>query len=106
VNVNNEELSKEKQRCLTRLGEVATRRLERRYQAYIGYHLWLHFERTHPASTAQTATINDGESEVQAGNSSTEEKNLYEEMRRVASTVLLAMRSERDLVAALQTQAF
>jgi len=104
VNVNNEELSKEKQRCLTRLGEVATRRLERRYQAYIGYHLWLHFERTRPASTAQTATSNDGEKEVQAGNSSTEEKNLYEEMRRVASTVLLAMRSERDLVAALQRE--
>jgi hypothetical protein len=105
VNVDNEELSKEKQRCITRLGEVATRRLERRYQAYIGYHLWLHFERNRQVSIPQSATTSNGEGEVHAGDSSTEEKNLYEEMRRVASTVLLAMRSERDILAALQTQA-
>ena len=105
VNVDNEDLGKEKQRCLTRLGEVATKRLERRYQAYIGYHLWLHFERTRQVSTPQSATTNDGESETHVGNSSSEERNLYEEMRRVASTVLLAMRSERDILAALQTQA-
>ena len=30
--------------------------------------------------------------------------NLYEEMRRVAQTVLLAMRSERDPMAALQEE--
>lgn len=34
----------------------------------------------------------------------TEEKKLYEEMRRVARTVLLAMRSERDLMATLQEE--
>ncbi len=44
VNMDNQELSKERQRCLRRLGEVATRRLETRYKAYIVYHLWLHFE--------------------------------------------------------------
>ena len=101
VSGDNEELSKEKQRCLTRLGEMATRRLERRYQAYIGYHLWLHFERNRAASAPQT---NNGDGEIRSGNSSSEEKNLYEEMRRVASTVLLAMRSERDILATLQRE--
>ncbi|MBI4181011.1 MAG: hypothetical protein HY528_03685 [Chloroflexi bacterium] len=104
VNVDNDELSKEKHRCLSRLGEVATRRLERRYQAYIGYHLWLHFERIRSMSTGQAAIDNNGDNEGRVGNSVSEEKNLYEEMRRVANTVLLAMRSERDILAALQRE--
>lgn len=105
VNVDNEEMNKERQRCLTRLGELATRRLERRYQAYIGYHLWLHFDRSRQASMIQGANPDNGESGVHGYNAGTEERHLYEEMRRVASTVLLAMRSERDILAALQAQA-
>jgi hypothetical protein len=103
TNVDNEELIKEKHRCLTRLGEVATKRLERRYQAYIGYHLWLHFQRTRPMSTAQTSLTNNVV-DSGSGSSISEEKSLYEEMRRVANTVLLAMRSERDILAALQRE--
>ena len=45
----------------------------------------------------QAARGNDGE----AGK---EEKNLYEEMRRVARIVLLAMRSKRGLVATMQDE--
>lgn len=105
VNMDNEELSKEKERCLKRLGELATRRLETRYQAYIGYHLWLHFERTRFMPASQASTRNNGDNDLAAENASKEEKALYEEMRRVARTVLLAMRSERDLMAALQEEA-
>jgi hypothetical protein len=103
VSMDNQELSKEKQRCLRRLGELATRRLETRYKAYIGYHLWLHFERNRLMPTAQASTSNDENSEVYVEDAKKEE-NLYEEMRRVAQTVLLAMRSERDLMAALQEE--
>jgi hypothetical protein len=104
VNMDNDELSKAKEHSLRRLGETAARRLETRYKAYIGYHLWLHFEKTRLTSTPRTAVTNNGDEEIHTGNSETEEKSLYEEMRRVAKTVLLAMRSERDLLAALQRE--
>lgn len=104
VNMDNQDLSKEKQRCLKRLGEIATRRLETRYKAYIGYHLWLYFERTRLMPTVQASTSNGENEEVYTEDANKEEKSLYEEMRRVAQTVLLAMRSERDLMATLQEE--
>jgi len=54
--------------------------------------------------TAQPSTSNDKNDEVYTEDANKEEKSLYEEMRRVAQTVLLAMRSERDLMAALQEE--
>lgn len=102
VNMDNEELNKEKEHCLRRLGEVAARRLETRYKAYIGYHLWLHFERTRLVQASQISASNDSNEEARTESVSNEEKTLYEEMRRVARTVLLTMRSERDLFATLQ----
>lgn len=104
VNMDNEELSKEKERCLRRLGEVSARRLETRYKAYIGYHLWLHFERTRLARASQISAGNNGNEEARTVSVDNEEQNLYEEMRRVAKTVLLAMKSERDLFATLQAE--
>lgn len=104
MNMDNEELNKEKERYLRRLGEVPARRLETRYKAYISYHLWLHFERTQFTPMPQAIAGNNENGEVRSGNAAKEERNLYEEMRRVARTVLLAMRSERDLVAALREE--
>jgi len=102
VNMDNDELSKAKENFLRRLGEPAARRLEIRYKAYIGYHLWLHFERSRPVPTYRTDAGNGDE--IQAEDTRQQERNLYEEMRRVAKTVLLAMRSERDLIAALRIE--
>jgi hypothetical protein len=104
VNMDNGELSKTKERYVRRLGEPATRRLEIHYKAYIGYHLWLHFEQTRIVSLVPPTSVNNG-SEIQSEDSNKAERSLYEEMRRVANTVLLAMRSERDIMAALRMQA-
>jgi hypothetical protein len=104
VNMDNGELSKTKERYVRRLGEPATRRLEIHYKAYIGYHLWLHFEQTRIVSLVPSTSVNNG-SEIQSEDSNKAERSLYEEMRRVANTVLLAMRSERDIMAALRMQA-
>jgi hypothetical protein len=74
------------------------------YKPYIGYHLWLHFEQTRIVSLVPSTSVNNG-SEIQSEYSNKAERSLYEEMRRVANTVLLAMRSERDIMAALRMQA-
>jgi hypothetical protein len=104
VNMDNEELSKEKERCLRRLGEAAARRLETRYKAYIGYHLWLHFEPSRVAPISQTSSSYNNSEELRVENAMREEKNLHDEMRRVAKTILLAMRSERDLMESLEKE--
>jgi len=104
VNMDNDELSKAKENFLRRLGEPAARRLERRYKAYIGYHLWLHFERSRPASAHGIVPDNGNGGEVQSEDAGMQERSLYEEMCRVSKTVLLAMRSERDLIVALRPE--
>jgi len=48
--------------------------------------------------------LRSDDGEVHAEDTDKDEKNLYEEMRRVARTMLLAMRSKRDLVATLQDE--
>lgn len=102
VNMDNDEMSKAKENFLRRLGEPAARRLEIRYKAYIGYHLWLHFERSRPTAVSGDVSGNGNGGEVQSEDARQQERNLYEEMGRVSKTVLLAMRSERDLTAALR----
>ena len=82
LNMDNQDLRQERERCLRRQGEVATRRLEVHYKAYIGYHLWL-------------------QSQEESG---IDEDVLQEEMRRVAKTVILAMRSEASLFAAADSE--
>ncbi len=62
-------------------------------------------KRNRQSATIQRADSDNGENEVYECSADAEERDLYEEMRRAASTVLLAMRSERDILAALQAQA-
>ena len=77
LNMDNRDLRQERERRLRSDGELATRRLEVRYKAYIGYHLWL-------------------QSQEKSG---LDEDVLREEMHRVAKTVILAMRSEASFFA-------
>jgi hypothetical protein len=109
INLDNDELVRERERRLRKSGEAATRRLENRYKAYIGYHLWLHCQRVRDGGLARLsqgrAVSDDGrddaDGEGASSDASQEEKALYEEMRRVGKTVILAMRSEADLLASL-----
>ena len=83
LNMDNRDLRQERERRLRSNGELATGRLEVCYKAYIGYHLWL-----------QSQEKSDHDQDI-----------LQEEMRRVAKTVILAMRSEASFVAAAGDEA-
>lgn len=101
VNMDHAELVRERARRLSTAGATAADRLDLRYKAYIGYHLWLHFEK---AREDWQRRHGDGGPAADPGNGSDngaangDSDNLDEEMRRVAKTVLLAMRSEQDLI--------
>ena len=77
LNMDNRDLRQERERRLRSNGEIVTGRLEVRYKAYIGYHLWL-----------QSQEKSDLDQDI-----------LQEEMRRVAKTVILAMRPEASFFA-------
>jgi hypothetical protein len=108
INLDNDDLVRERERRLRRSGEPATRRLENRYKAYIGHHLWLHCQRarqggltTRSGGQAVENGADNGNGESVRSDASHEGTALYEEMRRVGKTVILAMRSEADLFASL-----
>ena len=104
VNMDHSELVKERTRRLTTAGEDAADRLDLRYKAYVAYHLWLHFERSRSLWEAQRTRPSDEASESDSPDEDDDgyddklSMNLDDEMRRVAKIVLLAMRSERDLL--------
>jgi len=103
TNMDNEELKRERERRLRSSGEGATRRLDIRYKAYIGHHLWLHNQRSssnvnRPEEVSSEQELREGmPSEVELPESNQKEAELHDEMLRVAKTVILAMRSEADL---------
>ena len=101
VNMDHDELVKERVRRLSADGHAAADRVDLRYKAYIGYHLWLHFQRTREVWQIEhdsNPTEDQAESQNDDEGSDTDQGNVDDEMRRVAKTVLLAMRSERDLI--------
>lgn len=103
VNMDNEDLAKERERRLRKSGEGARRRLEIRYKAYIGHHLWLHSQGgTKAAVLSGMAGQYDQSAQEDSPAAGTNdhsqtEAQLQEEMRRVAKTIILAMRSEADI---------
>lgn len=108
INMDNLDLVNERERRLKRSGEAASRRLETRYQAYVGYHMWLHQQRSEKgiASTSsteyETEISEDGTITPDGALEGTREQVVFEdEMRRVSKTVILAMRSEADLFAVM-----
>ena len=102
--MDNEDLVKERERRLRKSGEGARRRLEIRYKAYIGHHLWLHSQ-SGPKITLQSNIKDDQSNQLSeailseggTNGASQTEAALQEEMRRVAKTIILAMRSEADI---------
>ena len=109
VNMDNGDLRRERERRLRSAGEGSTRRLDVRYKAYIGHHLWLHSQQRlsggQPGEESSSETEPNGGMPVSgAGESTQEEAALQEEMRRVAKTVILAMRSEADLFRAMDAE--
>ena len=106
VNMDNQDLIRERERRLRRLGETATRRLDIRYQAYVGHHLWLHNQQqSKPGSPSGVDPqggngVNGADLDLDSETQTVEEgASFKEEMQRVAKTVILAMRSEADLFA-------
>jgi hypothetical protein len=103
VNMDNEDLAKERERRLRKSGEGPRRRLEIRYKAYIGHHLWLHSQGApNAALLLGTGGQNDQSAQEDLTDAGTSnyaqtEAELQEEMRRVAKTIILAMRSEADI---------
>ena len=111
VNMDNEDLTKERGRRLASSGEGATRRLDIRYQAYVGHHLWLHNQRSSKsalqpiAQAGQSGPLNQETAlDEDFLESPQDEAALKEEMQRVTKTVLLTMRSETDLFAAVDRE--
>jgi len=109
VNMDNEDLRRERERRLRTAGESSTRRLDVRYKAYIGHHLWLHSQQKPGAGksaegSSGDAEPNDGVAVLATSESTQEEAVLQEEMSRVAKTVILAMRSEADLFRAMDVE--
>jgi hypothetical protein len=109
VNMDNEDLRRERERRLRTAGEGSTRRLDVRYKAYIGHHLWLHSQQEPGAGQSAEESSSDAEPHggmpvPSAAESAQEEAVLQEEMRRVAKTVILAMRSEADLFRAMDLE--
>lgn len=103
INMDNEDLRHERERRLRSSGESAANRLDIRYKAYIGYHLWLCSQQK-PQSTIskgqETLSEEPAQLTAQEDNmtpSAQDEEILQNEMRRVAKTIILAMRSEHDL---------
>lgn len=114
VNMDHAELVKERHRLLTSAGQATADGIDLRYKAYIAHHLWLHFHRSRELnvvrSDAEAGTAGDETVEVEAEDEVLgeydqarvdkidDEEELNEEMRRVAKTILLGMRSQRDLM--------
>lgn len=100
VNMDHDELVRERVRRLSTAGSLAADRLDLRYKAYVGYHLWLHFEKTRELWQLRRRedAQSDREEPPESAEDNTPLPDLDDEMRRVARTVLLAMRSEQDLI--------
>jgi len=105
VNMDNEDLVKERERRLKKSGESAMRRLDARYQTYVCHHMWLHNE-----GKTKSSTISNTAGDLTADRTMpsevmldvNQEQLLFdEEMRRVAKTIIIAMRSEADIFATL-----
>jgi hypothetical protein len=94
INMDNEDLRRERERRLRTARVAATVRMDARYKAYIGYHLWLHSQQH--SRVPESVEVLPGE--TGPAESSQEDAILHQEMRRVSKTVLLAMRSEADLL--------
>jgi len=110
VNMDNEDLVKERERRLRKSGEGARRRLEIRYKAYIGHHLWLHSQGgTKAAVLSGIGGQNNQSDQEDLSEGGTNdylqaEAELQEEMRRVAKTIILAMRSEADIFSEIERE--
>lgn len=108
VNMDNEDLLRERERRLRKSGEAAKRRLDIQYKAYIGHHMWLHQQRcSQDRATSSIEADHDPQlsegalSEAKNLESAQEEDVFQDEMRRVAKTIILAMRSTADLFASV-----
>lgn len=99
INMDFAELAKERERRLNQSGESAIRAFKSHYKAYIAYHLYQLFERfRQDYATSSKVYGEELEQEAQVD----EEAAKKEEMPRVAKTVILAMRSQRELLEALK----
>lgn len=100
INMDHSELERERRRRLQIHGVSMEKNFERRYAAYIGYHLWLCCEQieslgTRVSSGEQGGSEQPGEErkpEIQE-----QERAMEVEMARVAKTIIQALRSESDL---------
>ena len=109
INMDNEDLTRERERRLRKSGEAAKRRLDVQYKAYIGYHMWLHQQRN--SQDKPTSGVNADKDlmlseETKNLESVGEEEVLQDELSRVAKTVILAMRSTTDIFSSVAQEEF
>ncbi len=101
VNMDHIELDRERRRRLQIHGASREKNFERRYAAYIGYHLWLCCEQSESLST-QTSRGEQGvlehPEEGLRPESQEQERAIEKEIRRVAKTIIQTLRSESDLL--------
>ena len=100
INMDHSELEKERRRRLQLYGTTRVSAFERRYAAYIGYHLWLCCEQAEGLiSRAPSAEQDIPEQHEEERKPETQEQELTmeKEMKRVAKTIIQALRSESDL---------
>lgn len=101
VNMDHSELVRERSRRLQVYGIPAVKIFERRYAAYIGYHLWLCSQQAESATASESTDENlaSTESQMRRLESTEQELAMKKEIQRVAKTIIQALRSERDILA-------
>ena len=88
--------AKERERFYRRLSSPTMNRLKDKYKAYVSYYLW-QLERS---LRNKKDSLKTSEEE---GQTQFDEELIEEEKRRVAKTVLAAIRPEKELVEILQS---
>jgi hypothetical protein len=101
ANMDHSELVRERSRRLQVYGTAVVKIFERRYAAYVGYHLWLYSQEAEstPASESTDETLVSTEPQTRRLESAEQEFAMEKEMQRVAKTIIQALRSERDILA-------
>jgi len=101
VNMDHSELVKERNRRLQVHGVTAVKTFERRYAAYVAYHLWLYCEQAESHTTSvlrDDQSVSDTQKEGPRPEAQEQEFVMAKEMQRVAKTIIQALRSERDIL--------
>jgi hypothetical protein len=96
INMDFSDYARERERFYRRLATPTMDRLKHKYKAYISYYLW-QLERS---QWDRTDSLKTSEEEEQA---QFDEELIEEEKRRVAKTVLAAIRPEKELIEILQS---